>query len=86
MTFPIPNSSSQPKRLRGNRSRAFELSIEVIRTAQGKLNPDDCVVGTAEWQDAQVGVMRDSMRITDLLRRSQRLTARRFTDVDGLDI
>lgn len=50
------------------------------------MNPDDCVVGTAEWQDAQVGVMRDSMRITDLLRRSQRLTARRFTDVDGLDI
>jgi hypothetical protein len=87
MTHFVPDRSDRPKRLRENGSRAFDLSITVIRTAQGKINPDDCEVGSPEWQEAQVGVMRDSMRLSDLHRRAQRLaTTNRLADAEGFDL
>jgi hypothetical protein len=49
-------------------TKAFDLSIAVVRKAQGKGCPDDFVAGTPEWQRAQLEVMQDTMRIIGLLR------------------
>lgn len=74
MNTPFPIRPSQldrperPNRLRDNGSFAFNLSIATIRTAQGKSNPEAFEAGTVQWQEAQVGVMRDTMRILDLAR------------------
>jgi hypothetical protein len=61
---------------RVSETKAFDLSIAVIRTAQGKGNPDDFVAGTPEWQRAQLGVMQDTMRIIALLRNELNETER----------
>ncbi len=57
-------------------TKAFDLSIAVLRKAQGKGNPDDFVTGTPEWQKAQLGVMQDTMRIIGLLRSEMNETGR----------
>ncbi|WP_438391133.1 hypothetical protein [Caballeronia sp. DA-9] len=61
-------------------TKAFDLSIAAIRTAQGKGNPEDFATGTPEWQSAQLGVMQDTLRIIDMLRTERKAALRRTTD------
>jgi hypothetical protein len=43
-------------------SQALGESIEAIRKAAGKKNPDDFPAGTSEWQDACDDFARDMLR------------------------
>lgn len=64
-------------------TKAFDLSIAAIRTAQGKGNPENFAAGSTEWQSAQLGVMQDTLRILDLLRIEERRSQRRGIGTAG---
>ena len=53
----VPGSASHRE------SQALGESIEAMRKAAGKKNPDDFPVGTPEWRDACDDFARDIVRV-----------------------